>query len=116
MRAYVTRIPVAITLLAVLAASTAHAQQADSLPRLRPPRLGNDTLRFTPPAALAYLVPSRVAPATVAREWARAVREALAARQAARLRFALAGGDSTALFGIKPAVSLAAVLAPPVPV
>jgi len=112
-RAYVTRIPVAITLLAVLAASRVHAQQADSLPRLRPPRFHGDTIHFRLPAAAGYLVPDRTFPAEAARRWARAVRDSVAALEAARWRYALAGGDSTALFGIQPPPFAAPVAAAP---
>ena len=96
------RIPVALTLLAVLAAPRAIAQQADTLPRLRPPRFAGDTLRWTVPPAAAYLLGPRVEPAAAARRWADGVRTATAAREAARLRYALAGGDSTTLFGLRP--------------
>jgi len=106
-RAYVTRISVAITLLAVLAAPRAIAQQADSLPRLRPPRLAGDTLLFALPPALGYLVAPRIDPAAVARRWADGVRDALAARQAARWRLGVAGGDSASLFGIRAPAAVA---------
>ena len=71
MRAYVTRIPVAITLLllAVLAASGAHAQEADSLPRLRASRFAGDTLRFALPGALGYLLPPRIEASIAAGRW-----------------------------------------------
>ena len=95
MREYVTRIPVAITLLAVLAASRAIAQQADSLPRVRPPRLAGDTLHFELPAALGYLVAPREDPAAAARRWTDSLRAALAARQSARWRAGVAGLDSS---------------------
>ncbi len=110
---YVTRIPVAITLLAVLTAPRAIAQQADSLPRLRPPRFAADTLHFALPPAFAYLVAPRADPAAAARRWADSVREGLAARQAARWRSGVAGGDSASLFGIR--APAATVLAPPAP-
>jgi len=111
-RAYVTRIAVAITLLAVFAAPRAIAQQADSLPRLRPQRFAGDTLRFVvqPPVGVAPGL--RQAPAEVARRWADAIRAAEAVVEAAQLRFAVAGGDSTALFGIR-APQQSVVLAPP---
>ncbi|HYA52219.1 MAG TPA: hypothetical protein VEG33_13710, partial [Streptosporangiaceae bacterium] len=108
-----TRIPVAITLLAVLAASRVHAQQADSLPRLRPPRFQGDTIHFRLPAAAGYLVPDRTFPAEAARRWARAVRDSVAALEAARWRYALAGGDSTALFGLRPPPFAAPLAAAP---
>ena len=109
MRAYVTRIPVAITLLAVFAVSRAAAQQADSLPRLRTPGPGGDTLRFVLPPALGLVVVRRD-PAAAARRWADALRAEVAAREAARWRAGISGGDSTALFGIR---TPAAALAPP---
>lgn len=112
MRAYVTRIPLAITFLAVFAASRAIAQQADSLPRVRPPRLAGDTLHFSLPAALGYLVAPRGDPAAAARRWRDSVRADLAVRQAARWRIGIAGGDSAALFGIRAPVP-AAGPAPP---
>ena len=96
------RIPVALTLLAALAASRAIAQQADTLPRLRPQRFAGDTLRWTVPPAAAYLLGPRVDPAAAARRFADAIRAGGDAREAARLRYALAGGDSTALFGLRP--------------
>ena len=113
MRAYVTRIPVAITLLllAVLAASGAHAQEADSLPRLRASRFAGDTLRFALPGALGYLLPPRIEASIAAGRWSETVRAAVAAREAARWHVALAGGDSAALFGIRQPVE--AGLAPP---
>ena len=101
---YVTRTPVAITLLAVLAASRAFAQHADSLPRLPAPRFADDTLRYAPPAALGYLLPPRFAAGAEARRWAASLRASLAARDAARWRIGVAGGDSSALFGIRPPV------------
>ena len=114
MRAYVTRISAAIALLAVLAVPRAAAQQADSLPRLRPSRLPGDTLHFTVPPAYAALVAPRVDPAQAARRWADSVRTTLAARDAARWRIGVAGGDSTALFGIRLPAQVE-VLAPSVP-
>ena len=114
MRAYVTRIAVAITLLAVLAASRAHAQQADSLPRLRPPRFAGDTLAIRWPAALGYLLPARVDAGTAGRRWSDSLLADLAARQAARWHFGVAGGDSTALFGLRPPAPVAVLAPPPV--
>jgi hypothetical protein len=108
-RAYVTRIPVAITLLAVLAAPRALAQQVDSLPRVRPLRFAGDTLHFALPPALAYLAAPREDPAVAGRRWGDALRAALGARQAARWRVGVAGGDSAALFGIRAPAPVAAL-------
>lgn len=108
MRAYVTRIAVAITLLAVLAASRANAQHVDTLPRVRPPRFAGDSLAFVPPAALGYLLPSRLDAATFGRRWSDSLRSVLAARQEARWHFAMAGGDSAALFGLAAPAAIAA--------
>ena len=113
MRAYVSRIAVALTLFAVLAAPRAIAQQADSLPRLRAQRFAGDTLRWTVPPAAAYLLGPRVDPAAAARRFADEVRSATAARDAARLRYALAGGDSTALFGLRPGGEAGALMPSP---
>ena len=112
-RAYVTRIAVAITLLAVFAAPRAIAQQADSLPRLRPQRFAGDTLRFVVRPPIGVPVQPRVDPAEVARRWADSIRAAGTALDAARLRFAVTGGDSTALFGIGAAVQAAFAAPPP---
>ena len=102
MRAYVSRIAVALTLFTVLAAPRAIAQQADTLPRLRPQRFAGDTLRWTVPPAAAYLLGPRVDPAVAARHFVAGIESEVSARDAARLRYALAGGDSTALFGLRP--------------
>jgi hypothetical protein len=116
-RAYVTRIPVAITLLAVLAASRAIAQQADSLPRLRPPRFAEDTLHFALPPALGYLMAPRRDPAAAAQRWADSLRATLARRRAARWRAGVAGLDSS-LFAVRAGpgsqpLPAAAIEAPP---
>jgi hypothetical protein len=114
----VTRITVALPLLAALVASRALAQQADSVPRLHGLRFANDTLAFAPPASLregGLLVRPRPAAAAVARRWAASVRARLAARQAARWRYPVAGGDSTELFGVGPAAATEFVAAPEAP-
>ncbi len=112
-----TRFVVAITLLAVFAAPRAMAQQPDTLPRVRPLRFAGDTLQFRLPAEMTgegLLAWPRPAPAVLARRWADAVRVAAAARDAERLRIGIAGGDSTALFGLRAAALPVAVAAPEV--
>ena len=80
---------------------------------MRPPRFAGDTLHFALPPSLSYLMTPREGPAAAARRWRDAVRAALADRQAARWRFAFAGGDSAALFGVRAPSPVAALVPPP---
>jgi len=101
---HVTRILVAITFLAAVAASRLLAQQPDTLPGVRPPRLAGDTLRFELPDEMTgegLLAWPRPVPAALARRWADSVRVDAARKDGERLRIGIAGGDSAALFGIK---------------
>ncbi len=112
-----TRTLVAITLLAALAAPRAVAQQPDSLPRLRAPRLAGDALVFRLPAAVrggGMLVWPRPAPADLARRWADSLRADAARNQAQRLRIGISGGDSVALFGLRAPAQPVLVEAPEV--
>ncbi len=92
-----TRTLVAITLLVSVAAPSAIAQQPDSVPGMPAMRLRRDTLRVTVPAALmgaGRLAGPRPDPQLLARAWSDAVLSRLAAREAARWRVGVAGGDS----------------------
>jgi hypothetical protein len=115
----VTRIPVAITSLAVLAATSALAQQPASFPGVRPLRLRADSLALELPAALVgagRLVAPRPDPRALARRWADSLRLALAERQAARWRAGVAGreGDSSLFAVAAPPPSVLLPAAPPI--
>jgi hypothetical protein len=116
-RTNVSRIFVAITSLAVLVASTASAQQPDSMLRVRPLRFAGDTLRLETPTPLlgaGRLVSPRPDPERLARGWADSVRRQLAARQLARWREPVTRKDSALIAVAPPAPTEALPEAPPI--